>query len=312
MAIIENNIAPSSLVIFSSTAGKGGTAIANLIKGSAWYNAHFLLQLNGAKALYNDIACHFIPFQQGETDLDASPPTTYSVWRSTVEQFQVDAETDIKSIYGQATPVFILTYQTSYKAALSSNIALAQLDLAQKNPKFFLTTPCYHLPFYTDGTHLTAVGYAWLGHYIGRAEKKILIDKVMPKWLNPISASIYGNVISVYFDVPVKPLTIDTTTLAATTNYGFRVIADADSSTVAITSITAKSDHVEITLSATPTGSVSVRYGLDYLGTGLNILNGGSGNLRDSDPTTISISGSSYPLYNVCPHFQLSVITVGE
>lgn len=67
-----------------------------------------------------------------------------------------------------------------------------------------------------------------------------------------------------------------------------------------------------ITLAAAPSGAVVVRYALDYLGAGLTITNGASGNLRDSTPDTITISGTARPLYHVAPAFSLATITLGE
>lgn len=310
LAATENGVDPASHVIFAHTAGKGGTKIADLVKGSTWYNTQFLGHVNGANALNPGAAVHVIPWAQGETDLDQSTPTTYAAYRSMFEQFQVDAETDIKAVNGQTSPVHILSYQTSYKARTSSNVALAQLDLCQKNPKFHLTTPCYHLPFYTDGTHLTNVGYKWLGAYMGRAYKALMFDGVNPQFINPVSATLRGTTLTVKFKVPWLPLKLDRTTLAPTTDNGFKVV-DANGA-VSITGMAVDNDTVQITLAAAPTGTTTVRYGLDYLGTGLNIVNGGSGNLRDSDPTTINIANVDRPLYSVCPHFQLNVIRVGE
>ncbi|EXC10564.1 cellulosome enzyme domain protein, partial [Acinetobacter baumannii 724909] len=52
-----------------------------------------------------------------------------------------------------------------------------------------------------------------------------------------------------------------------------------------------------------------VRYALDYLGAGLSIDGGASGNLRDSTTDSIEIAGVERPLYHVCPHFELTAFT---
>lgn len=189
-------------------------------------------------------------------------------------------------------------------------MALAHLDLAQKNEKFFLVTPCYHLPFAVDQVHLTAAGYKWMGAYFGRAYKTLVMDGNQPKWLNPISATRRGAVVRVRFDVPAGPLVLDATTLAITTDHGFKVLDGA--SPAAISNISIDGPDVVITLSAAPSGAATVRYGLDYLGAGLIMSNGASGNLRDSAPETITISGVVRPLYNVCPHFEMLAVAVGE
>ncbi|WP_373876107.1 hypothetical protein, partial [Klebsiella variicola] len=312
LAAIENGVDPSDHVIFAATAGKGGTKIADLVKGTAWYNTNFLPQINGAYALNNDSAVHVVPWLQGETDNDQSPPTTYPVYRGHLEGLQVSVEGDIKAINGQQSPVHFLTYQCSYKVRTSTAVALAQLDLANENEKFHLTTPCYHLPFASDGTHLTNVGYKWLSGYIGRAYKTLVHDKCVPQYLKPVSATLRGRVITLLTEPPVSPVILDTSLLTPTTDNGFRVKGIASNATLAIESMMTEGKQVFITLAEEPTESVSLRYALDYLGAGLNIVNSASGNLRDSEPSTINILGVERPLFNVCPHFELNVIKVGE
>ncbi|WP_447333195.1 hypothetical protein [Klebsiella pneumoniae] len=312
LAATENGSDPADHIIFAATAGKGGTKIADLIKGSAWYNSNFLPQINGAYALNPNSAVHVIPWLQGETDNDQSPPTTYTVYRGHLEGLQVSAEEDIKAINGQQSPVHFLTYQCSYKVRTSSGVALAQLDLVKKNEKFHLTTPCYHLPFAADGTHLTNVGYKWLGAYIGRAYKTLVHDQCIPQYLKPVSATLRGRIITLLTDPPVLPVVLDNSNLAPTTNNGFRVKGITSNSTLDIESMMTEGRRVFITLTQEPTEAVSLRYALDYLGTGLNIVNGASGNLRDSDESTVNILGIDRPMFNVCPHFEMNVIKVGE
>lgn len=208
--------------------------------------------------------------------------------------------------------MFCITYQMSYQAAAYKAVPLAQLAACQNSDRFFLATPCYHLPFAGDAVHLTNVGYKWLGAYIGRAYKRLVVDGKKPKWLNPKSAVRRGLTVVVTFDVPTAPLVLDNTTLANTTNFGFQV-RDGTGNPVTISSITVKnSQEVHLVLSSEPTGHAIVRYGLDYRGTGLTFLGGGSGNLRDSTTDKITISGLDRPLYHVCPHFELPVVKLGE
>lgn len=311
LAAIDNGIIPSTHVIFASTAGKGGTKLANLIKGTAWYNDHFLLHVTGQYALNHDSAVHIIPIAQGETDLDQSPPTTAAAWRAMAEQFQIDAESDIKAVNGQTSPVFVQFSQCSYKAALSPNICLSQLDLVQKNKKFRLATPQYHLPRAADGTHLTSVGYKWDGAYRGRDYKELMFDGIESLYINPVSATLRGNVLTLKFDrIRVLPLRLDNENLAATTDYGFRV--NDSNGKVNIMSSRGGDDTIVFELATIPVGNTVVRYALDYLGEGLNIVNGASGNLRDSDTSFITINNVNYPMFQVAPHFELQVIKVGE
>lgn len=304
---VENAIDPSAHVILASTGGSGGEAIANLSKPQYGYTKA-LAHVIGAKALAPSYAVHAMAWMQSEQDVYSA--TTFATYRAALAQLQVDMTEDVQTISGQTHPVHLLTNQVSYGAATHPDIALAQLDLAQAQDGVTLVTPCYHLPFNPDGIHLLPVGSKWIGAYIGRAYKRIVINKQQPKWLNPVSATLRGTVLRIRFDVPHRPLTFDTVSLAATVDHGF-VVTNAGVP-VTITALEVSGDEVVITLAAEPTGVVVVRYALDNLAPALTITNGASGNLRDSDPSFITISGTDYPLYNVAPHFRMTAIRVGE
>jgi hypothetical protein len=308
LAAIENGVLPSDHVILASAPGQGGAGINGLKKGSLQYNNVLLAHITQAKALASDYALQAFAWIQGETDQQQG--TSLASYRSQLEQLRVDIQTDAQAIGGQTSPVYCITYQTPSRVTMNgAAVQLAQLDLAQKNEFFTLATPCYHMPFH-DGTHMTPAGYKWLGAYFGRAYKRLLFDGVKPPFLSPLSATRRDAVIRVRFNVPNAPLVLDTTTLAPTTDLGFRVTSNG--TTVAISNIAVEGSAVVITLAAVPTGTVKVRYALDYLGQGLTIDTGASGNLRDSNPDTIRIDGITRPLYNLCPHFELTAVTLGE
>lgn len=309
LAAVENGVEPASHVILASTAGHGGYRIDQLNKGTAWYDK-LILHISSAKALNADYAVHAFAWMQGENDAVAGTQTPYVTYRAKLAQLQTDVEADALAISGQKSPVFCLTYQMSYAARTWPDQAKAQLDLAQKNSKFVLVTPTYHLPHATDNVHLTAVGYKWIGGYFGRAYKQLVHDGKKMQWLNPLSATRRGAVIRVRFAVPTLPLVLDTTTLAVTTDKGFKVLDGASAAT--ISSIAVDGSDVVITLSAVPADVVKVRYALDYIGAGLTITGGGSGNLRDSTPETYLVDGIARPLYHVCPHVELTATLLGE
>ena len=158
---------------------------------------------------------------------------------------------------------------------------------------------------YADIYHLTNVGSKWLGAYFGRAYKQRVIDGLKPDFINPVAATLAGNVVTVAFNVPKLPLVIDNMTLAATEDAGFKV----NSSTgvkINIVSIRVNGNKVILTLAQTPTANIEVRYALDYNFVGFKAIEGGSGNLRDSTTDSVIIDGLEKPLYHVCPHFKLT------
>lgn len=311
LAAMEGGVQPSSHVVLASTAGHGGYSIDQLKKGTAWYQKvidHVTAAKTLATTAAKSYAVHAFTWIQGETDTDQNTKTQ-PAYRDLLSQLQCDVEADVMAISGQDRPVPCVTYQVTYGVVKTPNMALAQLELAQTNNRFFLATPCYHLPFASDKTHLTAAGYKWLGHYFGRAYKRLVIDGVKPQFINPVSAVCRGTVLSIRFKVPVAPLVLDAATLAATADHGFKVQDDTGALTLSSIRVV-NGNTIQATLNRALGANPKARYGLDYLGIGLAILNGASGNLRDSESANVTIGGVSRPLYNVCPHFQLPIISL--
>ena len=301
---IENGVDPASHVIFASTAGHGSYRIDQLEKGTAWYS-FFIEHVSEAKRLNgNDHKVQVVCWIQGENDAITGTQTSYEVYLQKLGKLQADASADIKAITGQADEVKFITYQMSYAAKTWEKQALVQLHLCQQSDKFAMSTPMYHMPYASDAVHLTNVGYKWLGAYFGRAYKQLIVDNRKPDFINPKSAQIINDEIHVKFDVPKLPLVLDTSTLAVTTDNGFKVLVDNVAAT--ISSITVNNNTVILKLSSVPNGVVKVRYALDYLGAGINLTGGASGNLRDSTTDSIEIAGAVKPLYHVCPHFELT------
>ena len=301
---IENGVDPANHVIFASTAGHGSYRIDQLEKGAAWYS-FFIEHVSEAKRLNGDnYKVQVVCWVQGENDAATGVQTPYATYRQKLEKLQSDASADIKAITGQTDEVKFITYQMSYAARTWKEQATVQLNLAQQSDKFAMATPIYHMPYTTDNIHLTNVGYKWMGAYFGRAYKQLIVDNRKPDFINPKSAQIINDEIHVKFDVPKLPLVLDTSTLAVTTDNGFKVLVDNVAAT--ISSITVNNNTVILKLSSVPSGVVKVRYALDYLGTGITLTGGASGNLRDSTLDTVTIAGVVKPLYHVCPHFELT------
>jgi hypothetical protein len=300
------SVSPTTFIIFASTAGHSGYQISQLSKGQDWYTIltdHVSHAYNLARDGGRSYEVKAICYLQGENDADHG--TTYATYRAALIQLQSDVETDIKAITGQATSVQFITYQLSYYITTNPYIALALLDVALNASKFYIATPMYHIP-YADGGHPTNVGYDIVGAYFGRSFKVLVQDSAAPKFIKPLTATKSGTTITVSFTVPVSPLVLDTVGLASTTNYGFKVTDDSGTLTLSGFSIVSNT-QVQFSVNRTLSTNPVVRYALDYLGTGLIITGGASGNLRDSETDTVVVSGTTYNLWNVCPHFQLSI-----
>lgn len=314
LELLRNGISPKDHVIFASTAGYGGAKIADLAKGGAIY-PRVLNHINKAREL-NSSKTHkaiFTPFIIGTNDAYYS--TSYLSFKNTFQQVHFDFNADVKALTGQEEDVLFAIVQISYGVRSQPQISKALWDLPQENDKFLFVTPTYHLP-YSEGTHLTNVGYKLLGAYYGRVYAQYFNEGRYPDYIKPLSARVEGDKVVIKFDVPTLPLQIDRTLLAQTIDDGFRVVEldenglikidpSGNEISIPIIDVAAYLDSVSIRLASVPTGQILVRYAMDYLGSGLNILNGASGNLRDSTPDTTEIDGQEKILFHPAPHFEL-------
>ncbi|HCA4923512.1 TPA: SGNH/GDSL hydrolase family protein [Acinetobacter baumannii] len=305
--MLENGIDPNAHIIFASTAGHGSYRIDQLVKASAWYPTLINHVTQAMSLVGSDYKVQCIPFIQGANDAAAATRTPKSIYKPKLKQLRIDADADIKSVTQQPDDIKFIIAQMSYGTRAWSDQALSHLELVKEDEGFCMATPMYHFPYDADGVHLTNIGYKWISAYFGRAYKQLIVENRQPDFINPIVAQLIGDEVHINFEVPKAPLVIDTATLAATTDNGFKVLANG--AAVTISNITTQDDKVILKLSAIPTGSLKVRYALDYLGSGINLTEGASGNLRDSTNDVVAIDGGIKPLYHVCPHFELTVFT---
>ena len=305
---IENGGDPEDYVILASAPGKGGAQINALTPGSNWWLDHLTVHIDSAYALNNDYAVPVYDWMQGSSDAAAGTPE--ATYKAHMINLQSEMETYVSALNGQTEPIYCLMMQTNSYVTTSEGTLLAQMDLARTDPKFFMVTPTYHLALDADNIHLQRAASKLLGVYHGRARKQIIHDHVEPESLFATSATVRGDEVTIRFKVPQGPIVIDHTDLASTLDSGL-VILDGVSVTT-ITSITTTGSDVTCKLSAVPTGDVTVRYAMDNLGTGLTLVGGASGNLRDSTSGTVNILGDDYPIYHVALAFKLSAVTLGE
>lgn len=320
LAAIENGIdyATAGTVTLASCAGHGSYTIAMLQPGHVeggyeWYQnfqdhvqAGFDLATDAGKSY----CINAFTWIQGEWD--ARDRQSQAYYLGAMASLRASMQADYQSITGNTNRPAWLMYQTIYMIAeRTPDIALAQLAYAMDPDNHaYIVSPIYHMPFADDHLHMTSVGYIWLGHYIARARKAIEVDKCKPQFVKPISATARGQVVRVEFDVPVQPLVIDSTTLAPTQDQGFVVTDTSGSLTIGSVTVV-DGNAVLLSIDRALNGDAVVRYALDHLGVGLTPTGGASGNLRDSEPSSFKLDGGTYPLYNVAPHFQLSIIQLG-
>lgn len=243
---------------------------------------------------------------QGESDISAG--TSKAEYKRRLANLLDDYHEDI----GQNYKPCMVTYQTSSHTIRTPNhspdIAYAQLEIANENPFFFLACSTYVFPYNSDGVHMPANSYRWMGCYIGKALHSILNGDGW-KPLQPEYITRNGRVILVDFNVPTPPLVLDTTNVTNPGNYGFQVFNDSSTTEFAIQSVSiVNNTQVKIVLNSDPAQAVRVKYALGVTGTNAGPTTGARGNLRDSDNTvayeTNTLTGQPYDLANWCVIFD--------
>lgn len=302
----EKGIQPQDHKIFASTAGVGGALLSALSKPSPAYT-EMLLHVQKVNQLRgtDTHGVKAIGWMQGEENLRTN--TGLVTYEQDLLKLFNDMKADFIAITGQAEPPKVFTYQLSTRIGLSEAVCKAQFNLCKKG-ETAIATPIYHLEYDgVDGVHLMPSSHKWMGAYFGRAYKQWIIEKRKPDWLEPLSASIVGKIITVFFNVPHGPLVFDKVGLPDTQDNGF-ALSDG-TNLLAIQNMVANEDTVTIELVDVPTtNNLTIRYGLDYMSTTKFILAGRTGNLRESTTDSVKIKNTIYPLYHVCPHFELPVI----
>ncbi|ODM46143.1 hypothetical protein A9320_26845 [Ruegeria sp. PBVC088] len=309
----QDGVDPSNFILLGSSAGQGSQTIAELSKENAddWYRTQLYEQIEAAVAINSDYSLVAVPWFQGESDV-LEPPTSEAAYKAALEQLVADINFDANFINPGNGPVHLLTYQTLVRSRITPGISRAQWQAAKSHALIHLVTPIYHIEHATDDTHLTAGGYRHLAAYFGRAVD-YLRQGLEPPSLRPISATRRGAEIRVRMDVPTLPLVLDTTDLPSTTDYGFAV--EDTTGVLTIDSVTVDGNEVVITTTTTPSGATEVRYARDYISGSVPAdfpSSAATGNLRDSTPGTIDVSGADKPLWYPAIHFDLPVTELSE
>jgi hypothetical protein len=301
-------MAPTSMVMAGGAPGLGSQSIAQLSKGTVPY-ARFLNQVAAQNALVvasgRTYSVDLVAWVQGEQNAELG--TTRAAYLAALLQLQADLDADIKAITGQTNTVRILLYQTSHKIVPSGGaVALAQMDAIKQSPYFHFVTPCWPFPRY-DFVHLVAAGYNWMGKYFGRAIAQIVAQQREPDCMRPLSATVIngGTTLTVQFQVPAAPIAIDTVNLANVANYGMKVVDDTG--TLTLTNIAVAGTALTMTLDRPLGANARWRLGLDTPGTD----NGRATHaVRDSTTETVSIAGTTYPLWHISAADELPIINL--
>lgn len=290
-----------------SAHGVGGTAYAGLKKGTQPYTNGIAQAIAGrdlAKAAGKRYVIRAVTTVHGESDhIDQN-----AKYAADLMQWQKDYETDVKALTGQSEPVPMFETQFSTWPVLTgypTTSATPAMQLAahiDAPGKVILVGAKYHLPYSSDGLHLSNEGYRHMGEDYAKAYRRVVLEGKAWEPVRPKSIVRVGAVLTVEMHVPSPPLVIDTTLVSDPGSYGFEWKDDGPTPKIEKVDITGPST-VTVVLDSVPTGA---NRRLRYAFTGTPAALGGPrtgprGNLRDSDATP---SRHGYELFNWCIHFD--------
>jgi hypothetical protein len=266
----------------------GSYSITALNKGTSLYNGAISQALStktigDAANLIAAVAATL--YTQGEAD-QAMAIATY---QGLFSQLATDYNTDYKAQTGQAWDIPFISYQTG--STPGGNAPLAQLAASLANP--LIRIACAMGVFdYQDNLHVDPESSKWLGCYYGLVMKRVLVDGLTWGPLRPLSVAAGGvgkKWVNVRFNVPVKPLVIDTTQIPAQSQKGFSTVTSG-AVDIPITAITVVGpDTVKFEYGGNLPVGAKWRSGF-LAATGKGPYVGAAVNLRDSQ-------GDSIPLY---------------
>ena len=348
---------PEDFKIISCTGGAGGMSIQQLSKGSTYYN-NVINSVKTAKANCDKAGLSMIvpcfTWTQGEEDMraggNASSYGTGSFdpykYKDRLKKLIDDFNTDIKAITGQTNDVLCVSYQVASHTTYARypRIALQQQELAMEDNRMILAKVMYDLDYVTEGSgvqyqvHAPAKAYRNMGNMYGIAAFRASVLQQDPKWVHPIDYRLDGDKMYVKFEVPHKPLELDTILVnnLPDENYGFQVYKVDEQNgkngtielgeTQIIDVEIYSEDTVLITFNQEPLESETLTYGIngDYwqnINGSTTITTGGEGAdkitksgkeygsrgcLRDSQSIKNENMGAVYQdLYNWCAIFEI-------
>ena len=283
-------ISARNILALSKTSVKWATTFFSLV------NKVIDGGLTGAQQKKKTFSARAVCWMHGEADINLAvyPAKLYA---DLMLRYRDDVEDQAATVIGDRWPLELLTDQCSQANKNYQEICLAVIYAMEQGERCAVTHPTYCVP-YVDGVHHTAAGQIIAGKYFARAfhaRVRLGLD-----W-RPTYATGWiaqGKIISITYNVPDGDLALDSATLGAVTDAGFRAYDDGVAMTIA--AITVKRRTVRIELSAAPSGALVVDYGLYFVPPavpGINSVTCG-GNIRDSNSETVTISGTVHPLYN--------------
>ncbi|BCH42341.1 hypothetical protein KAM260_02320 [Klebsiella pneumoniae] len=287
--------------VLISNAGASGTAIAGISAGTPAFDGATKM-IQAAVAMADELGMEYVPVMVLiHGNANAAIGTSVASYRTAMENLRLQYQSVINNASGgeYSLPMFlgqlsnVMPYGGTAGTTKSNTIGIAQYQEARDNEFIHLASAQYARP-YSDGEHLTSIGYRTEGEVIG---------SVIGGWINdnsksslvPVETGVVqsGNTITIPVKGCVGDLVIDTARVADPGNYGF-LIKGASIASVAVSGSGASAQIVITKTDSTPATRVSYAE-TGIAGQGPGAVNGSRGCIRDSQ-AGVSLSG--LPLYN--------------
>lgn len=290
MAKVLADSTGSDTLICIFPGGQGATAIANLSKGTKPYQK-FIEDIKSAYEEATENGWEFIIpaicWMQGESDIVDYPDTDY---KQMLQQIRNDMNADISSITKRKENIPFISYQANsltraehFKAqnfdCRETYVPQTFVELLRDDSCFWASGPTYPYTCVNEKIHIDAIGQQSIGALAAKSVLGILRRRERSRGLIPLSVTSQDMSITIHFNVPCPPLSIDTIQVAKADYYGFSVI-NKQSHNIA-KSVVLGGDSVIINCTEEPI-DCRIRYAVngDYMKSGN--LHGPRGNLRDA------------------------------
>lgn len=304
----------AGLQMFASCPGEGDKKIEELSQGTTYYT-RLLTQVQYAFDLAQVAGKSFtvpaISWVQNTASTGFGVDGGTAAYPALLEQLRVDLDTDIRAITGQAEVVKLIIWQMFPDGNTAANRAdqvyARHVVPANIYPHIYCVGGSYFLDQDTTSpgaVHLKNESQRWLGAQLGLVAKRVVVDGIDWKPVQPLSVKKNGRVVTVRFHVPQGVLVFDTTRVALADNYGFNAYTSGGVE-LPLTSVSiVNRDTVRIVLPSAPPAGAVLRYASK--GTQQGRLIGIRGNLRDTQGDQIQHQG--LPLHNWCVCFQETIL----
>lgn len=308
-------------------AGKENAPIADFAKGGTLYGRVLTAVTAGHSLQGATQKVLGIAWMQGNNDVASYTPQ--DKYYQSLVQLQSQLSSDIKAITGQGEEVPMVIAQVASQSwyhhrrgdnfadsTMDYGVANAQLKACIEKPgEFIFATPLYPIEYGNDMISPTAESEKIIGAYEGYAMRRALIDGHPQQPIHVTAVDATANTAKITFQVPVTPLTLDTTQVGKADNYGFSILrgTGANQRSLNITSIALTgAQTLSITCDENLAYGDIIAYGAGNAGVGAQA--GARGNLRDSqgDTKAVNVGCRTYKLHNWCPLFSYTIGAVTQ